>query len=126
MAMSKRQGQRQQELWIPATQMPDAPGHPPDELLADGQAEAGAPEAAHRRGVRLSEAVEDGRLLVGRDADPGVADLEAQPDPGRVPGLGSALDGDLSMLGEFHGVRYQVEEELTQPNRISERRHGDV
>jgi len=28
MAMGKRQGERQQELWIPAAQMPDAPGHP--------------------------------------------------------------------------------------------------
>ena len=28
MAMGKRQGHRQEELWIPAAQMPQAPGHP--------------------------------------------------------------------------------------------------
>ena len=28
MSMGKRQGQRQEELWIPAAQMPRAPGHP--------------------------------------------------------------------------------------------------
>ena len=28
MAMGKRHRQRQQELWIPAADMPQAPGHP--------------------------------------------------------------------------------------------------
>lgn len=28
MAMGKQKTERQQELWIPATEMPEAPGHP--------------------------------------------------------------------------------------------------
>ena len=56
----------------------DPAAHEFDELRRDGQAEAGAAEAARRRAVGLLERLEDRADLVRRDADAGVAHLEAQ------------------------------------------------
>ena len=59
-------------LIVPAHQ-----GHQPG---GDGQAQAGAAVLPRGRGVRLLEGLEDPLLLVGRDADAGVAHREAQAD----------------------------------------------
>src|SRR5437763_275895 len=45
----------------------------PRELAADGQTQAGTAEAAARAGIRLLKRLEDDFLLVGRNADAGVA-----------------------------------------------------
>ena len=62
------------------------------ELAADGEAQAGAAVLAAGAGVRLLERLEDDLLLLGRDADAGVGDLEGDDRAAPWPGIGwSAL-----------------------------------
>ena len=49
-----------------------------NQALRDGKTEAGAAVTAGGRAVGLGELLEDQRLLRGRDADAGVADLKVQ------------------------------------------------
>ena len=51
-----------------------------DELLGDRGTEASAAKAARRSLIGLGEAVEDVFLCVGRDANPGIAYRDLQPD----------------------------------------------
>ena len=52
---------------------PDAAAHQLDQPARDRQTEARAAKAAGRRGVGLGEGLEDGLLLVARNADARVA-----------------------------------------------------
>ena len=74
---------------------PDAPAHQLDQLGRDRQAQPGAAVLPGGRGVGLGERLEERLLLLGRDADAGVADGEVQarlllrlrprPRPGAPP-----------------------------------------
>jgi hypothetical protein len=97
------------------------------ELAADREPEAGAAVAARRAGIGLLERLEDDLLLLGRDADAGVADREAHHRPGlaehRMVGAPAAVGGrDLephaTRVGELEGVGEQVLEHLQQPLRV--------
>ena len=57
---------------------PHIPAHQQGQLAADGQAQASAAIAARSRAVGLLEALEQAPHLLGRNADAGVAHLEAQ------------------------------------------------
>ena len=99
---------------------PIAAAHEFDEALADGQAQAGAAEAAGDGGVGLGEGREEAGQLFWRDADAGVLDLEAQAQGG-----GGLLDelhaqDDLSLVGEFDGVADQVDEHLFEAQEIAD------
>src|SRR3989304_1280451 len=61
---------------------PDLPPHRVAQLLADRGAEAGSPETAADRSVRLGEPLEDPGLGFRRDPDPGVGHLEPDRNPG--------------------------------------------
>ena len=54
----------------------DAAVHAFDDAPRDGKAESGAAELARHAAVGLLELVEDARLLLGCDADAGVAHRE--------------------------------------------------
>jgi len=51
---------------------PDAPAMHFDDVLGDGQAQAGAASLARARRVHAIEALEDARLVRGGDADAGI------------------------------------------------------
>ena len=96
----------------------------------NGQAEARA--AAFRGRARdLDERVEDARLIVGRDADAGVAHREVQLHLARL-GLVAVecahLDGHRAALRELQRVGDQIEEHLAQAYRVADEqlRHGVV
>src|SRR5690606_18107563 len=75
----------------------------------DGEAEAGAAEAAGRALIRLPEAVEDLLRMLGRDADAcvdHVDDNSALPPP--------HTQFHRSGFGEFDGVAEQVDEDLAE------------
>ena len=55
----------------------EAASHPANELAADVEAEPGAADAARELGIDAVELAEDPPLLEGRDADPFVADSDA-------------------------------------------------
>ena len=63
-------------------------------------------------------------LAVGRgDADPGVADGDAQVDSVVAAGNGLGTDDDFTLWGEFDGVGEQVEQDLANDYRV-EHDHG--
>src|SRR6266849_5409492 len=83
---------------------PDAAAVHFDDVLGDGEAEAGAAEFAGARGVDAVEALEDARLVGGGDADAGIGDGE---DDFGVAGFGA--DGDFAAReGVLRGVVEQV------------------
>ena len=106
------------------------------ELAADGEAEAGAAVLAAGAGVGLLERLEDDLLLLGRDADAGVGDLER--DDRAAPGAGSGgprssplataatLQPHAALLGELEGVREQVLEHLLQALRVGDDAAAEV
>ncbi len=61
---------------------PDPAAHQFRQLCADGQAQATAAEPPGRRGIRLTKGRENLGDGLGRDADPGVGDIE--PEHGGV------------------------------------------
>ena len=99
------------------------------ELAADGEAEAGAAVFAAGAGVGLLERLEDDLLLLRRDADAGVRDLEGD-DGGRVaqhrmvgaPAAGRRRDREphAALVGELEGVRQQVLQHLLQALRVGD------
>ena len=56
---------------------PIGAAHQLHQLFADGQSQSGAAVLARGRGILLDEGLEDGRAVLGPDADAGVDDLEA-------------------------------------------------
>ena len=88
----------------------------------DRQAEAGAAVLAARAAVGLLERLEDQPLLVGRDADAGVARPRSATAAGRLPGIELApasADDSRRRLGELERVREQV---LAAPAAAAARR----
>jgi hypothetical protein len=91
---------------------PDPAAHQANQRRRDGQAEAGAAEAARRRPVGLAEGLEDRRVLLFRDADAGVGDREAQLHAIAEVLVAAHLHQDVPALGELDGVAYQVGDHL--------------
>jgi len=89
---------------------PDRPAHQLDELLADRQAEAGSAIAARRRAVCLDEAGEQRIAHLGRDADAGVGDLDAQLDGAARQRAMRDAEGDRPQMGELDRVGDQIEQ----------------
>ena len=93
--------------------------HQGHQTLADGQPQAGAAEAPRDARIGLREALEQARLLLGADADAGVAHLEAQLDP--LPFALLAIDAQhhLALRGELERVAQQVDQHLLQAQRVA-------
>ena len=99
----------------------DAAAHPLDDAPRDRKAEAGAAELAGRAGVGLLELVEDAGLLLRRDADAGVANLEHDL-AGARPGLDH--DADAAGLGELDGIAGEIEQHLAEPRGVADDARG--
>ena len=105
------------------------------ELARDGEAEARAAVLAAGRGVGLLEGLEHDLLLLDRDADAGVGDLEGH-DRARLverrvvrPPAGegrSDAQAHAALGGELHGVRQQVLQDLQQALGVRDDRAGEV
>src|SRR5690606_904835 len=80
---------------------------------------AGASEATGGGLVGLGEGMEDALERGGRNADAGVAHLEAQARD--LAGAIKLADGenDLAGIGELDGVADEVEDHLTQAGRVA-------
>ena len=79
-----RQVQRERAALARRADQPDLAAEQRRQLAADGEAETGAAVLAAGAGVGLLERLEDQPLLLGRDADAGVADLDARPRSART------------------------------------------
>ena len=98
----------------------DIAAHQACKVHRDGQPQPGAAEAPCQAAVDLLELLEQPALVLGCDADAGVADLHAQ----RLPALGGTVHGrdahdHLPALGELDGVAEVVEQNLAEPLRVA-------
>jgi len=98
------------------------PAHGTAQLAGDGQAQAGATQAALVCGLRLLEGLEDAGLFCWRDAHTGV--FYGQHDV--VAGLlgGGRAQDDLAMRGELDGVADQVVQHLAQAHGVAHHEGG--
>src|SRR4029450_1662404 len=107
-ASAHRQGEGKGRPLAQVALDPDLAAVQLDELLREGQPEARAFLLACLIAPHLAELLEDGRLILGGDPDPGVGDgdldravfpagLKADPAPFR---------------GELHGIGEEVEQDL--------------
>ena len=78
--------------WPGTLDEPDLAAEQRRQLAADGQAEAGAAVLAARAGVGLLEGLEDEPLLLRRDADAGVGDLDRDDRAGAKRSTGWSGD----------------------------------
>ena len=97
----------------------DAPAHQLHQAAADGQAEAGAAEAARHGRIHLAERLEQPLHVLRGDADAGVVHGEIQVHPRGMPRQRPHRDADLAPRGEFHGVADEVDQHLPQARRIT-------
>src|SRR5438105_2068319 len=84
-----------------------------------GWATAGAPRGG---GIHLLERRKDRRLLLGRDADTGVAHREMATELVPRSGLRPDPHRDHTLLRELDGITHQVQHDLPEPQRIAEKR----
>src|SRR3954466_705470 len=105
----------------------DLAAEEPRDLPTDREAEPRAAVLAAGGPVRLLERLEDDLLLVVRDADAGVLDVERDHRPGREQRgrlePAAVLDrlyayGHGPFLCELEGIREEVLQDLLQPLRI--------
>ena len=78
------------------------------ELLGQGQAESRALLGTGVVPADLSELLEDGRLVLGRDSDPRVGDGDGEHAFGRPRGEANPA----ALRGELHGVGQEVQQDL--------------
>ena len=99
--------------------------HQGDELGGNRQAQPGPAEHPGGGRVRLGEGLENKALLLRRDPDAGVLDLDAEPDlfvgpPGHVDG-----NDDFTLVRELDGVAQEVGQDLPEPARVADQPVGD-
>src|SRR5258708_32878818 len=97
---------------------PDSSAHEAHECGRDGQAEAGAAEPARGRSIGLAEGLEDGGVLLRRDADPRVGDADMQPGAPLCARVFTDGNEHMPALGELQRVADQVGQYLLDAGRI--------
>src|SRR5579872_4884605 len=105
---------------------PDAATHHLHQTGADGQAQAGAAEAAGGAAIRLVKLFEEAGLFLTGDADTGVVDLEMKVDSFAVTGFLADLQGDFPALGKLDGVPDQIDRDLAQTAGIADEAAGNL
>ena len=98
--------------------------HQGHETLADGHTQSGAAKPARGAGLSLGEAAKDTGLVLGCNADTGIAQAEFQGD-----GIATTLQYpdtqyDLATLCEFDGIAAQVQQHLLQAHGITHHKVG--
>ena len=84
-----------------------------------------SPVPPYRRVVELSAWANASKicsLLVGRDADPGIGDVEGDKGRARLGFDRPRRESDLAFFGELDRVADQVGQDLTQPAGIADQR----
>src|SRR5205823_3801170 len=95
------------------------------QALADREAQAGAAEAARRRGVGLRERLKEARQRLGRHADAGVGYLK-EDALAEVADLAPDAQAHAALLREFHRVADQIHQHLLGAKRIGFHRRGNL
>ena len=96
------------------------PAHQGDQMFDDGESQAGATVAPRGGAVGLDEGAEQLFLLIGLDADAGVADPEGHRAESVAIGRRDLdIQIDVAGVGKLDGVAQQVEQNLPQPPRVA-------
>ncbi|MND85011.1 hypothetical protein D3C80_769180 [compost metagenome] len=111
-----RQDQAEHAALAGAAVDADLPTQQVRQVAGNGQAQAGAAITAVAGAIHLVEGAEDRLLLVGGDADAGIA--HGKDDAGAR--LVTDVQADLAALGELDGVGQQVLEDLLQALAVGE------
>src|SRR5664280_1978404 len=83
--------------------------------MGNRQAESAAAKLAGGRGIHLMKLLEQARLLLGRQPDAGIGDVEANPAwTGHLHG-----ETDFSGWRELHRIAEQIGDHLADAQRIS-------
>ena len=114
------QGERKRGTLAGSAVHRDFSAHGFDELLGNGEAEAGAAEAAAHRTVGLRERAEQPGGRLGVESDAGVDDRESDPGVGGGEIGAVHAERDRAPVGELDGVAEEVEEDLTEARRVAE------
>ena len=113
----------------PATRLADNPNrasHQLHQALGDRQAQSSPAIFARRRSIGLRESLKQpARLLLGH-ADAGILDGEPQLDLVPRPLQQFADKADLAPLRELHGISKEIDEHLSQAQRIAEKGVRDI
>ena len=104
----------------------DGAAHQDGEGADDGEAEAGAAEAACGGDVGLFKFGEEAALGVGWDADAGVGDGEVEVCGGAFDVVECEAGGDGAALGEVEGVAEEVGDDLAEAGGVADEGLGDV
>ncbi|WP_249931324.1 hypothetical protein [Ramlibacter sp. 2FC] len=99
---------------------PDAAAHQLRQALGNREPQARAPVAARGRAVGLLERMEQAGDLLRRQADAGVAHGAAQQHIARPLLQHAHADRDLAVLGELDRVVGKVDQDLTEPQRVTD------
>src|ERR1700730_7688279 len=86
----------------------------------DGDSQACAAIPARHRSVRLGEGIEDVLLLLNGDADARIFHRKVQGGRGRSWRLLIYANENLTVLRELDGIANQVDQDLTNPPRITQ------
>src|ERR1044071_3441505 len=100
--------------------------HPLDQLLRNSGPTSGPAIFSRGRGVGLLEGAEQARDLRLGHTNTGVAHLELYELAVGVVLEHAHRGGDLTMLGEFDGVVAEVDQDLTEPQRVAAEMGGNV
>ena len=93
--------------------------------LADGQSQSASTVGTRVGAVDLLEGLEDSTLILGRDADAGVLNLESQHDPCRAVLKQQGTHRDRALRGELGRVAGEVEQHLAQPPGVTPHHHAE-
>ena len=87
--------------------------------LRDHQPQSGTAMAAGDAGVRLTEGLEQTRLIPFRNADTGIADLNLNLHLVITDGAFFYQDVDVAAFGEFNRISDKIGNDLLQAQRIA-------
>ena len=106
---------------------PDIPAHHVHQILADGQAEAGASVFTGGGRVRLAEGLKQHRLLLRRQPDAGIGDTEMQNEM-IVAMLQNVHSGDdfTTLVRELDRITAEVDQNLPETHRVAQYKSGQL
>ena len=104
----------------------DGASHEPNELLRDGQAQAGATKFAAGGSIDLAEGGKEQMLTVFGNADPRILDREPEGDRTFVLLNEFSGEADFTARGEFNGIAAQVKHHLAEPAGIPTQLERDL
>src|SRR5208283_1545081 len=105
---------------------PNLAAHHLDQLRGDGQAQTGSAVLARGRTVGLRERLKNHTLLVLGNTDARVADGKVQAELVPFLSIQCDLDNHLTPFGKFDRVADEIDNDLTQADRVADQFVGYV